>query len=290
MRRRFKICAVACVTVAFSVLVSFAQDLRVPASVTAGDDASLSTSGSGKATFYLLGPGVSIKTDATLGEEIRLQGRDLRNAGEYLALLCSGTCNSATFFVTSAKPFRLTFLVHPSRVPVARSDAVSGVALPFDQFHNLVLAPATIDFQLAVANYSLFSRAARTQDGVAWFRTASGKSAGALQVSASLDDISVRRAVQQVASDPCQLRISGQRGPAGILVQTDPVHDCNGNIVSDGTIVTFSATEGDEKSTVDAPIRQGIARAQIKTAPGLTVISAASGVVLGNELRIGAKQ
>jgi hypothetical protein len=237
-----------------------------------------------------VGPGVSIKSDATLGEEIHLQGRDLRHAGAYLALLCSGACKSATFYVTAAKPFRLTFLVHPSRVPVGRSDAVSGVALPFDQFRNLVLAPETINFQLTVANASLFSRPGVTQGGVAWFRTASGKSAGAMQVSASLDDISARRAVQQVASDPCQLRISGQRGPTGILVQTDPVHDCNGNIVPDGTIVTFSAAEGDEKSTVDAPIKQGIARAQIKASSGLTVISAASGVVLGNELRIGAKQ
>jgi hypothetical protein len=39
---------------------------------------------------------------------------------------------------------------------------------------------------------------------------------------------------------------------------------------------------------VDAPIKQGIARAQMD-AMGNTVISAASGVVLGNELRIAAK-
>ena len=94
--------------------------------------------------------------------------------------------------------------------------------------------------------------------------------------------------VQQVASDPCNLRIDGKRVPTGILVQTEPVHDCAGNIVPDGTIVTFSATESNGKSTVDAPIKQGIARAQME-ATGTTVVSAASGVVLGNELRIGAK-
>jgi hypothetical protein len=162
------------------------------------------------------------------------------------------------------------------------------VAFPFDRFHNLVLAPVSINFQLTAGTSSLFSKPVRTQGGVAWFRTASGKSAGALQVVATLDDVSARRAVQQVASDPCNLRITGQRVATGILVQTEPVHDCAGNIVPDGTIVTFSATQQDGKGTVDAPIKKGIASAKI-TSTGVTTISVASGVVMGNELRIGAK-
>jgi hypothetical protein len=284
MLRFFLICAAAMCLAA----ISEAQDIRVPASVPAGEEASVSTAGSGKATFYLLGPGVSRKSDVTLGEEIHLQAQDLRNAGEYLAVICSGNCHNATFFVSAAKPQSLTFLVHPSRVPVALSDAVSGVALPFDQFHNLVLVPAAITFQLKAGNASLLSRSVGTKDGIAWFRTASGKSAGALQVTASLDDLSTLRAVQQVASDPCNLRIKGERTSAGIMVQTEPVHDCAGNPVPDGTIVTFTATVGGAKSTVDAPIKQDVARAQI-VASGVAVISAASGVVMGNELRVGAR-
>jgi hypothetical protein len=268
--------------------VSSAQDIRVPSSPVAGEEASISTSGSGKATFYLLGPGVSTQNDINLGEEIHLREQDLRNAGEYLAIVCSGNCQNATFFVGAAKAHSLTFLVHPSRVPVAQGDAVSGVALPFDQFHNLVLTPAAINFQLTAGNASLLSHSVPTKDGVAWFRTASGKSAGALFINASLGDLSAKRAVQQVASDPCNLRITGQRTATGILVQTEPVHDCAGNPVPDGTIVTFTATVGDVKSTVDAPIKQDVARAQI-VAPGAAVISAASGVVMGNELRVGAR-
>jgi hypothetical protein len=265
-----------------------AQDLRVPASVVAGDDATIPTTGSGKATFYLVGPGVSRKSEVSLGEEIRLPGQELRIAGDYLVLICSDICHSGTFYVTAAKPASFAFLVHPSRVPVGQSDAVSGVAFPFDQFRNLVLTPVTVSFQLTAGNKSLFSKQVRTENGAAWFRTASGKSAGLLQVVASLDDLSSKRAVQQVASDPCNLRITGQRIPIGVLVQTEPVHDCAGNVVPDGTIVTFSATEANGKSTVDAPIKQGIARAQIE-ATGATVVSVASGVVMGNELRIGAK-
>jgi hypothetical protein len=58
--------------------------------------------------------------------------------------------------------------------------------------------------------------------------------------------------------------------------------------VPDGTIVSFTAKSGKDTSTVDAPIKQGIARAQI-TAAGAVVVSAASGVVMGNELRMGAQ-
>jgi len=265
-----------------------AQDIRVPSSVTAGNEASISTTGSGRATFYLFGPGSTRKADVSLGEEIHLAAHELQRAGEYFVVICSGDCRSASFFVSAAKPASLTFLVHPSRVPVAQNDAVSGVALPFDRYRNLVLAPATINFELSTGKGSLLSRSVNTKEGIAWFRTASGKAAGPAQVVAAMGDISTRRAVQQVASDPCNLRITGQRNATGILVQTEPVHDCAGNPVPDGTIVTFTATAGGEKSTVDAPVKQDVARAEI-TASGPAMISAASGVVMGNELRIGGR-
>jgi hypothetical protein len=268
--------------------VSPAQDIHVPDSVVAGNDAVISTTGSGNAALYLLGPGVARKNDVTLGSDVRILPQDLQHAGNYVAVLCSGTCRSASFYVTAAKPASLAFLVHPSRVAVSQGDAVSGVVLPFDEYHNLVLSPIGINFQMSAGNTSLLSRPARTVDGVAWFRTTSGKASGLVQVNATLDDLSAKRAVQQVASDPCNLRISGQRTSAGILVQTEPVHDCAGNPVTDGTIVTFTATGANGKSTVDAPIKQGIARAQMRSS-GAISISVASGVVMGNELRIGAQ-
>jgi hypothetical protein len=264
------------------------QDFQIPAAVSAGDEADISTTGSGKATFYLVGPGVSRKSEVNLGESIHLPAQDTRTAGDYLAIICSSTCRSGGFYVSAAKPATLTFLVHPSRVPVAQSDAVSGVALPFDQFHNLVLRPLTVNFQLTAGNVSLSSRPVLTQNGAAWFRALSGKSAGLLQVTAAVDDLSARRAVQQVASDPCNLRITGQRTKVGITVQTEPVRDCAGNPVPDGTIVTFTAISTNGKSSVDAPIKRGIAQAQM-LASGATSISAASGVVMGNEVRVGAQ-
>ena len=283
MRRSGLICAILAL-----VGTASAQDMRVPAAVVAGTPATIATTGSGNATFYLVGPGISRKSDVVLGSEISVSFADLRNAGHYVAVLCSAECRSASFFVQAAKPARLAFLVHPSRVAVAQADALSGVALPFDRYRNLVLGPVAINFQLSAGNTSLLSRPARTVDGVAWFRTASGKAAGIVQATATLDDLSARRAIQQVASDPCNLRISGQRTPAGVLVQTEPVRDCTGNPVTDGTIVTFTATGAKGKTTVDAPVKQGVARAQIKSS-GALMISAASGVVMGNEVSVGAQ-
>lgn len=263
-------------------------ELRAPPDVVAGSSISISTTGSGSATFYLVGPSVSSKRDVKLGEEIVLASRDLQSAGRYLVIVCADTCRSLAFFVTPAKPVNLTFLVHPSRAPVDLNDVISGVALPFDEFRNLVLDPTGMNFQLTARGEAPVSHAALTQGGIAWFRANSGRSAGRLQVAASIDEVSAQRVVQQVASDPCRLQINGQSTAKGIVVETEPVRDCSGNPVPDGTIVTFTARDGKETSTVDAPIKQGIARAQI-TARGPVVISAASGVVMGNELRLGAQ-
>jgi hypothetical protein len=287
MRHRFVILAAVC-SVAFFLQLCSAQELRVPESTVAGDDAMISAAGSGKATLYLVGPGISRKSDVNLGEDIHLAGKDLRNAGAYLVIVCSSSCENGTLYVTPAKPYSLAFIVHPSRVPVGRNDAISGVAFPFDQYRNLVRTPATVNFDLNAGKESLLSRTVHTQQGAAWFRTSSGRAAGTVQVAASVDDISAKRAVQQVASDPCNLRITGGRTKNGIEVQTEPVHDCAGNPVPDGTIVTFTAQGSQGKITVDAPIKQGIARAQME-AKGEETVSVASGVVMGNELRIGAQ-
>ncbi len=266
-----------------------AQEINVPHSVAAGSDTTISTTGSGSATFYLVGAGVASKEDVKLGEEIRVAGDQLQYAGEYAAIVCSGTCTSAEFFVTAGQPTSLAFLVHPSRVPVRQPDAVNGVALLFDKFDNLVIGPETINFEVKGARETLFSRAISTRDGAAWFRTSSGKTAGPVRLTASAGDLSAQRALQQVASEPCSLRIKAEQTAKGIEVETEPVRDCAGNPVSDGTIVTFTGTDPGGKISIDAPIKGDVARAHMNV-PEPVVISAACGVAMGNELRIDRKQ
>ncbi|HLZ43333.1 MAG TPA: hypothetical protein VKQ11_20365 [Candidatus Sulfotelmatobacter sp.] len=267
--------------------LAYAQDvtLRAPSDAVAGNAATISASGSGSATFYLIGPSTAVKRDVQLGQEISLSAKEIQSSGRYVAVVCAGSCASTAFFVAPSKPVSLAFLVHPSRAPVAKNDLISGVVLPLDEYRNLVLTPASVDFQLSAKGGAPVSHKVETRNGAAWFRISSGKSAGPLQITASMNDVVARRVVQQVASDPCNLRIKGQRTPKGIEVETDPVRDCSGNPVPDGTIITFTAKNGDETSTVDAPVKQDVARARI-LAKGPVVISAASGVVMGNELHL----
>jgi hypothetical protein len=291
--RRRKLFGFGAIAAAFLLTaLAFAQDtnLRPPAGAVAGNAATIAADGSGAATLYLVGPSGAVKRDIQLGPEINLSAKDLQASGRYVAVVCSSSCSSTSFFVAPANPVNITFLVHPSRAPVAQNNAISGVALTFDEFHNLVVKPASVQFQLSAKGSAPTSRTAETHDGIAWFRTNSGKSAGPLQVTASMSsDVTTRRVVQEVASDPCNLRIKGERTPKGIVVETEPVRDCSGNPVPDGTVVTFTAKNGDQISSVDAPVKQDVARATI-LAKGSVVVSAASGVAMGNELRIGGRE
>ena len=269
--------------------VCFGQELNPPQQATAGNPLSIPTSGSGSATFYLFGPGSVVKQDVHLGQAVDVRGEDVTTAGRYTVILCGDTCHSAHFFIAAASPASLSFLAHPSRAMVKQNGSISGVVFPFDKFQNLVLSPVTVNFKMTTNKNSLFSRAVPTRQGVAWFRSDSGNTAGLVLLSASVNGLSAQRALQLVASDPCNLRIKAKQTAKGVLVETDPIHDCAGNTVPDGTIVTFTANSGAGRSTVDAPIKQGVARANL-TPSGTTVISAASGVVMGNELRMDVKR
>ena len=117
-------------------------------------------------------------------------------------------------------------------------------------------------FELSVNGQSV-SRVETTKWGVASAKLDSSKKEGAAQFVVSSGSASTRRVVQEVASDPCNIRMHAERDKNGILVQTDPIHDCAGNSVPDGTIVTFTLIDSTGKSAVDARIKRGIAQAQL---------------------------
>lgn len=111
----------------------------------------------------------------------------------------------------------------------------------------------------------------------------SAAKAGAAQFQANIGSIRERRVVQQVAGDPCTVRMSARESGPRILLETEPVRDCSGNAVPDGTVVTFTETYGDSQASVDVPLKRGIARTEMPARRG-AVISAAIGVVMGNEI------
>lgn len=263
-----------------------AAELNLPKDAVAGQPLTIGTSGSG--TLYLIGPGQVIKRDFKSGT-VEIKGEELRSAGRWIAAVRGGDANqSQVFWVKPGKPENLNFLARPSRVPVARPNVISGVTFIFDKYQNLILDPTPIDFNLSVAGVGS-SKKVTSRDGIAWTNSASAPKAGAAQFVASVGDTQVRRVVQQVAADPCNLRIrvTGKSGNR-VVVETEPVHDCSGNPVPDGTIVSFMQTDSSGKSTVDARIKKGIARAELPSAESAT-ITVAAGVVLGNELHVGGK-
>jgi len=283
----------ASVLIPFSLLIcGAAAELRGPAQVTAGNPVSLASAGtgSGNGTFYLTGPGQASKRTVTLGDEIQVHGDEVQHAGRYTAVVCDGRkCAATHFFVRAAEPAKVSLLVHPSRVRVAQPNAISAVAFVFDKFRNLVLSPAQVDFKASPKQGPAVSQTRPTQNGVTWIRLTSATKEGPAKIGASLGKASELRVVQQVASEACNLRIKPEWNAGKFFVETEPVRDCNGNAVSDGTVVSFTKVDASGKTTVDAPIKRGVARVEMPI-KGSAKILVASGVVTGNELSVEGRQ
>lgn len=266
-----------------------AQQLRAPAQVIAGTDFSVGTNGSGDGIFYLIGPAHAAKREVKMGSEIQILGNEIEKAGRYTAIACAGSqCDSATINVQPAPASRVSLIVHPSRVRVAEPNAISAVAFVFDKYHNLILSNQTVHFEVTPAGGPAVSASRPSSDGVSWVRLTSATKEGPTKIGASVGNNSEVRIVRQVASDACNLRIKAQSNGKKLIVETDPVRDCSGNAVPDGTVVSFTQVGPNGKTTVDAPVKKGIARVELPVS-GPSRITVASGVVTGNELSVGGR-
>src|SRR5438309_946274 len=265
-----------------------AAELRAPAQVKAGSAFSLTSDGSGGATFYLVGPASVSKRNVQLGGEIPIKADEVQHAaGRYTAVVCSGgNCASANFYVVASDASKLSLLVHPSRVRVATPNSISAVAFVFDKFHNLVLSASNVEFKAIPQQGTALTHSQPTSNGVTWIPLTSAAKEGPAKIGASVANASELRVVRQVASDACNLRIKSEWVSRKLFVQTDPVRDCSGNNVPDGTVVSFTKTDAAGKTTVDAPIKRGTARVEMPVS-GEARIDVASGVVTGNELNVG---
>lgn len=271
----------------FGAIALQASEIHPPAQVTAGTAITIPTSGSGDATFYLVGPASASKRQVKAGGEISVDSDQLEHAGRYVAILCaSDGCASSSFFVNPAAANRLSLLVHPSRVPIASANGISTVAFVFDNFHNLVLKPEPVKFSVQPKGGAEVSADREAKDGIAWVRLTSAKKEGPTRLGASIGHANEIRVVQQVAADACNLRIKASRSKNAYLIETDPVRDCSGNPVPDGTVVSFTMTDAAGKTTVDVPIKRGVAKVEMPI-KGRARVTVASGVVTGNELEVG---
>ncbi len=274
---------------AAQLAVAQSASLTLPKTIEAGAAFSIPTSGSGKATLYVIGIGQVLKRDVQLGEAISFPAGTLYAAGHYVALLVreSSPAESGAFDVTpAAKPVDVTFLARPSRLPVGLHGGITGAAYVFDAYNNLITAPVPVTFELSSPKGGLQTRTVQSRNGAAWTEMDSSPQQGTDKFTARVGDVSSERIIAQVPGDPCSLKMSAHPAGQQIQLQTEPVRDCSGNAVPDGTIVTFTETYDGGESTADVPLKRGIAEVKMPARPGAR-ISVASGVVLGNEIHWG---
>jgi hypothetical protein len=261
-------------------------DLSVPKNLEAGSAFSIQAGGNGKGTIYIVGPSQVIKRDVQLGETAWFPAGSLYNAGHYVVIVASASSSQtgSVDVLPAKKPADLTFIAKPSRLPVATHDGITGTAYVFDSYQNLITTPMSVSFELSSPSSPGQTRTVETRNGAAWAQLDSTLHEAKDQFVAHTGDISSTRVVGQVPGDPCSLKMNAKTAGNKVQLQTDPVRDCNGNAVPDGTIVTFTESYDDQKSTVDVPLKQGVAEVEMPARRGAT-ISVASGVVLGNQIR-----
>jgi len=269
--------------------LAFAQgSLGLPKTVEAGSAFSIHTSGSGKGVLYIVGPGQVLRRDVQLGEDISFAPGDMHNAGHYLAVLTGGSSTEdGAFDVTAVhQPTTLSFIAKPSRLAVDLHDGISGVVYVFDTFHNLVLQPTPVSFQLSGVAGAPQTRTVTSKNGVAWTKLDSASKEGAAKFEARTGNVANERIIQQVPGDPCKLKMDVRPVGQRLQLETEPVRDCSGNAVPDGTIVSFTEIYDGGQATVDVPLKRGVAKTEMPAYKGAT-ISVATGVVMGNEIHWG---
>lgn len=279
--------------VLLSTLIASAQvhaqagSMSLPKTVIAGDSFSIPTAGSGTATLYVIGLGQVLKRDVQLGQTVYFPTGTLYNAGRYVAVLSSGdsATNEQFDVVPAGKPAEITFLARPSRLPVSQHEGITGATYVLDAYHNLMVRPMPVAFVLSPPSGAAQNRTVTTRDGAAWAEFDSTPQQGTDKFVAQTGDISSTRVIRQVPGDPCGLRMTAQQSGKRVEVKTDPVRDCSGNAVPDGTIVTFTEAFDSGQSTVDVPLKRGFAQVEMPFRPG-AIISVASGVALGNQIRL----
>jgi hypothetical protein len=261
--------------------------LSLPKAVEAGSAFSIPSGGSGQATLYIVGMGQVLKREVQLGQTTYFPAGTLYSAGPYItALVKEGASAEKGSFdvIPGTKPAEVTFLARPSRLPVGLHGGITGAAYVFDSYHNLMTSPMNVSFELSSPKGANQTRTVATRNGAAWTEMDSTAQQGADKFVARVGDVSSMRIIGQVPGDPCSLKMSAHPNGQQIQLQTEPVRDCSGNAVPDGTIVTFTETYDGGESTVDVPLKRGIAEVKMPARPAAR-ISVASGVVLGNEIR-----
>jgi hypothetical protein len=262
-----------------------AQSLSLPKSIEAGSAFSIQSAGSGDATLYIIGPGQVLKREIQAGSAAYFPATSLYNAGHYIVILSqsSGTTKGSFDVAPASAPSKLSFLAKPSRLPVGLHHGITGAVYVFDAYGNLIVAPTPVSFELSSPSGAIQKDQVTTHLGAGWTEMDSTSQQGSSKFVARVGEIPNESIIRQVPGDPCTLKMSAQQSQQQLELRTDPVRDCSGNAVPDGTIVTFTETYSGGQSSVDVPLKRDIAEVKMPVHSGAT-FTVASGVVLGNQI------
>lgn len=268
--------------------VAASGDIRIPKTIEAGKAFSIQIGANRNAVLYIVGPDQVLRRDVPYDGAADLPAGLLYHAGHYLVVLIgtSSTDSGSFDVVPSSQPADLNFLAKPSRLSVGLHNGISGTAYVFDSYQNLITTPTPVSFELSNASGAIQNHTAESRYGAAWVTLDSTPKEGTAKFIAHTSTTSSTRVIEEVASEPCGLRITAKQLGHNLDVQTDPVRDCNGNAIPDGTVVTFTETYDGSQSTADVPLKHGIAQVEMPAYAGAR-ISVASGVVMGNEIQWG---
>jgi len=271
-----------------SLAAAHGANLNLPKSIEAGSAFSIPSAGSGKGTVYIVGPGEALKREIQLGETTTFDAGSLYNAGHYVVVISGGASADTGSFdvVPASQPANLSFFAKPSRLPVGLQNGITGAVYTFDAYQNLITAPTPVSFELSNPTGATQKRTVTTRGGAAWTEMDSSPQQGVDKFVARAGTITSTRVIGQVPGDPCGISMTARPSGKQIELETAPVRDCSGNAVPDGTIVTFTENYDGAQSTVDVPLKRGIAKVELPAHSGAR-ISVASGVVMGNEIRWG---
>jgi len=281
---RFPILCTAQVLLAIGVASAQGLGLVAPPQITAGHAFSIRCSGQGNATLYIVGPGKVLKRSIALGTTAVFPVESIDTAGDYLVILTGASSTRSAWLkvLPQVTPAALSFLAEPTRLPVDMDHGIAGTVYVFDAYRNLIDTPTPVSFQLESPSGAVQATSTMTRGGAAWTQMNSTRIEGDDKFVARSGSVSVTREIRQTAGEPCQLTMTASQSGGQLELVTAPVRDCSGNLVADGTIVTFTETHDGTQSTADVPVKHGIAKIEMPADSG-AVLSVASGVVLGSQ-------
>ena len=200
-------CVIVLLLMRLFAIAAHAPDLQCAGNGHGWRGLSIPSTGSGSATLYVVGPGRAIKRNGATRAGDPTQRRRAAKCGRYTS---RWTARQRDLLRDrGARCSSIAFLARPSRVPADTPNVISGTAFVFDKYQNLVLQPQPVKFDLTVNGQT---PAARKPRRAAWPtpswtlpRRKVRRSSWRRAVTAS-----VRRVVQEVASDPCSIRMTAQ--------------------------------------------------------------------------------